>query len=274
MPAAGELSLLWLVGGAGAAAAISIASVRARLLTRDGGVAQFVLGWLLITLGGLPWVIPIVTFFLSSSLLSRWSAARRPDVHALFSKGAVRDHRQVIANGGLAGVLVVIAFADPRPVWFAAYAGVCAAAAADTWGTEIGVLSSRDPRLFPTMKPVPPGTSGAVTLLGTAGGVLGAGLVSVVSSLVTPHVNPLQTIFSGLSGGIAGAFVDSLAGSRIQGRFRCEACGTRMERPTHCGRPASLVGGIRWVDNDTVNIVCTLCGALIAGALSVVLDRP
>lgn len=270
---AGELSLPWVVAGAACAAIIAVISVRARFLTVGGGCAQFLLGWLLITVGGPRWVAPILVFFLSSSFLSRWSAARRPAVHALFAKGGVRDYWQVLANGGLSGPIVLAAFIDPGPVWYAAYAGVCAAAAADTWGTEIGVLSKYDPVSLPLVRRVPPGTSGAVSAVGSVGAALGAVLIAVTAALSVPSAGA-AVFMSALLGGLAGAAVDSLMGGVLQARYRCRACGSAVERADHCGSPSVLQGGYRWITNDIVNLACTSTGAVTAGVVVRLLFPP
>jgi uncharacterized membrane protein len=75
---------------------------------------------------------------------------------------------------------------------------------------------------------------------------------------------PASAILSALIGGIAGSIVDSLAGATLQSRRRCPACGTDTEQRVHrCGRTTDLVGGIRWMDNDVVNALSTVGGALV-----------
>src|SRR5207237_5024631 len=95
-----------------------------------------------------------------------------------FSKGSERDIGQVAANGGL-GTLLALAYGlTPSPALRrslrAGFTGTLATATADTWATELGVLSPRPPRLVTTGKRVAPGTSGGISLLGTAASALGA----------------------------------------------------------------------------------------------------
>ena len=61
-----------------------------------------------------------------------------------------------------------------------AFAGVMATVTADTWATELGVLSTHAPRSITTMRPVAPGTSGGVTLLVLLASALGALLIGLI----------------------------------------------------------------------------------------------
>ncbi len=137
------------------AAAIAGLAYRLHLLSRSGAGAALALGTLVFGLGGLEWAIVLIAFFGASSGLTRLFARRKQDLSATFSKGGQRDAAQVLANGGLAGCFVVAHALWPAQDWpWAAYAGTLAAVNADTWSTELGVLSS-DPA--PADHDLPPG---------------------------------------------------------------------------------------------------------------------
>ena len=61
-----------------------------------------------------------------------------------------------------------------------------AAVAADTFSSELGILSTSKPRLITTLRTVPPGTNGGVTLAGIAAGALGSFIVAVTSAVLLP----------------------------------------------------------------------------------------
>jgi len=199
---------------------------------------------------GLGWagLVPLFAFLLSGSLLTRiatgHSAARRP--------------RQVLANGGPTAILAL--FGN----WPAAI-GALAAAAADTWATEIGAFSPTDPHDIATGRPVPRGRSGGITPLGTMGGVLGAIAIAGIATLVAPHQRfGLVGAMLAAAAGIFGMLSDSLLGATLQGRYTCPVCNAVSEQPGTCHAPLGLTRGVPWLDNDVVNLAGSTVGAIVA----------
>lgn len=221
-----------LVLGAVLSLAIAEAARRGRALTADGAAAAVVVGTVVFGLGGIGAAVLLGAFFVTSSLLTRWGARRKPD----------RDRRgrrasQVLANGSVAAAASVWWAMAPTPQAAAALAGALAAATADTWATEIGLLSPERPRLITTGRPVPAGTSGAITARGTAWGMAGAACIAALASLLL-GVAPLAAWL----GGVAGMTVDSLLGATLERRTG-------------------------WMTNDAVNLLATVSGAALAVVL-------
>ncbi len=151
------------IAGTVLAAAVALASRYFRFLTLSGSVATFLLAVIIFGIGGWQWSIPIVTFFVSSSLLSKFGRKRKAQFELLFEKTDTRDAGQVAANGGVAGIVMLCSyfFAEYHQ-WYSIYLASLAAVTADTWGTEIGLLAKSSPRSLVTFKKVETGTSGAV----------------------------------------------------------------------------------------------------------------
>jgi uncharacterized protein (TIGR00297 family) len=236
-------------------------------LSASGAVAAAVIGGVIFGFGGLSWAILLLLFFISSSLLSRAYSRRKKAMKEKFAKGSRRDHGQVLANGGLAAVLALVQWFAPDQLWlWIAFAGGMAAVNADTWATELGVLSPVAPRLITNGKVVPRGTSGGVTLIGYLATLAGAGIIGLAAALFTPTMPGVEVAIVVLLGGLAGATVDSLLGATVQGIYYCPSCDKETESyPSHhCGTETIQRRGWRWLNNDLVNLFCSLVGAGVA----------
>lgn len=277
-----KLLIGWLV-----AVGIAYGAYRTRSLDVSGAVAAGVLGTIVLGLGGLGWAGVLLTFFISSSVLSRIFRARKTALNLHFAKGSRRDAGQVLANGGVAGVLALIYFAfqqvDPisriLPILWVGFAASLAGANADTWATELGVLNPRQPVFLTTFKHVPVGTSGAVSWVGSLAALAGSALVGG-ATVLTVSVGWMPVLDISLwavfliitSAGVLGAFIDSLLGATLQAVYYCENCQKETERhPLHyCSKSTNLKRGLPWLNNDWVNAACTL-GAGLVGMILVLI---
>jgi uncharacterized protein (TIGR00297 family) len=269
--------LLQLIAGLVLSTIIALVALRKRALTTSGAGGAIVVGTVTFGFGGWAWGLVLVAFFALSSVLSRYRHADKRKLADKFVKGSQRDLGQVLANGGLAAIVSLLYFSYPTPALVAGFLGAMAAVNADTWGTEIGLLSPVPPRFITTGRRVPAGTSGGVTVLGTAASTLGAlfiGLVAYlllcIDSVVAGHsaLNLSWIIPTALISGLLGSLFDSFLGATVQGIYYCAACDAETEKQTHgCGLRTKHLRGWRWLNNDVVNFLSSVCGALIAIAL-------
>ena len=108
---------------------------------------------------------------------------------------------------------------------------------------------------------VPPGTSGGMSGVGTAGAALGALSVVGVALLVTGVGKSAWPWAAGMvAAGVVGSLADSVLGATLQARFRAPD-GSLTERPEAGGVALPLAAGQRWLTNDGVNLACTTVGA-------------
>jgi uncharacterized protein (TIGR00297 family) len=176
--------------------------------------------------------------FLSFSLLTRqyfdvsWSKTALPELALLFvlTFAATRfgrrrklalgltDRRerrgrqasQVMANLGVAGYLGMAS----DTALFAGALAVLAEATADTVSSELGQVFGGRTIFITTGKIVPPGTDGAISLAGTACGVLSAGLIAALAACLEA-VPPRLAVVVFVSG-TAGLLFDSLLGATLE----------------------------------------------------------
>jgi uncharacterized protein (TIGR00297 family) len=248
------------------AALISGLAWRARSLTLGGAISATIIGTLAVA-AGWAWGLLLILYFISSTALSRVGRARKERrMSSVVAKGGERDAVQVLANGALFGGAALAMLIAPHARWIALGAGALAASAADTWATEIGTLSRRDPRFILNGTTVPAGTSGAVSLEGTLAMFASAVFIGVV--MITLGWTSTLAIRVTLAG-VFGAIVDTLLGATVQARRWCDACARETERSTHdCGCETRRLRGLGWLDNDLVNFLSGLAGGLLAALLS------
>jgi len=261
---------LLLVVAVGVGVVFGAVTYLLRVLDGSGALAGGLLAASVLGLGGWAWAVPSLTFFVLSSMLSRVGRKRKVEVEAVSEKGSRRDAWQVYANGGTGWLLLLIYTLHPVDVLYGGFLGAFAAAAADTWGTEIGALSGAAPRLITTGRRVPRGTSGAVSGLGTAGALGGALAVALSAWPFLAgrggYAAVAGAVLAVVLGGVLGAVIDSLAGATVQAGFLDPRTGHETERSTSAAGAHPLVRGYAWLRNDQVNVLCTLFGAAFAMA--------
>jgi uncharacterized protein (TIGR00297 family) len=156
-----------------------------------------------------PWSFPFVllcVFFLGGTCVTKVKARVKAGL-TLSASGASggegpRTHIQVLANSAGASALCLahtyylaragkgadrcLPAGGPSVVFTAAIVAHYAAVAADTFSSELGILSSSQPRLITTWRTVPKGTNGGVTLWGLLAGGLGSLLIALAGLITLP----------------------------------------------------------------------------------------
>ena len=246
-------------------------SYAARLLTASGAVSTLVVGVIVFGIGGGGFAVPLLVFFFTSSLLSKIGKARKAAANRSDAKTATRDAAQVWANGGVATLMALLfgLFSARWPQTQVRYVMLLFLAAlsavnADTWATEIGKLSHTPPRLLTNWKPVPSGTSGAISGMGTFGAFLGAFIIPLSATFLWPNLT-FTEIFAVAWAGFLGSLIDSVLGATLQAQYTDQTTGETTERAIGSdGRSAIRRRGLPWFTNDMVNFLASVGGAICA----------
>lgn len=233
-------------------------------LSRSGGAAALLVGTVIFGFGGWVWGVLLGLFFVSSSLLSHFKEDAKKAVSEKFDKGHQRDAGQVLANGGVGALVALFSYFFAAPAWFVFFIGVMGTVTADTWATELGTLNKGAPRLITTGKQVEVGTSGGVTVFGTAVSLIGGLLIGLTAGLLT-DLHWFTALLLGGIGGLFGSLLDSFLGATVQAvyysNFKRKETEKRID-PT--GEKNRLLRGFTWMTNDLVNLFASCGGGIVS----------
>lgn len=248
---------------------LTLLAYKLRFLDASGAVSASVVGLLIYYGGGLGWFITLVFFFVVSSLLTKYRHDEKRSMGIVQEKYGARGWTNVLANGGFASFFAIIELVYGGDFYTAAYLGTISTAFADTLGTEIGLLSKSEPRsIMPPFRRLVRGQSGAVSSLGLLAGFLGSLSCGVLAAFLgLANSDPLRVIAIVFAGGAVGSTVDSFLGATIQGSGECVICGKRTEMLVHHDKPTKHVRGLRFFENNVVNLISTGFGAAVSLAL-------
>ncbi|XP_010249886.1 PREDICTED: protein PGR [Nelumbo nucifera] len=261
---------------------IASRAFKRKSLDRSGALLGFLVMSVHIAVG-LRFGALLLVFFFSSSKLTKVGEEKKRSVDADFKEGGQRNWVQVLANSGIATVLVVLVgqsigwqdkCLDSKgsalvTCLIGGIIGHYACCNGDTWSSEIGVLSNAQPRLITTFKPVRKGTNGAVTTTGllaaaAAGSVIG--LTFVLFGLFTAKcasdvaLKQLLVIPIAAIAGLLGSIIDSLLGATVQFSGFCTVRNKVVEKP---GPTVKKISGQSILDNNAVNFVSVLLTTLL-----------
>lgn len=207
------------------------------------------------------WLV-MITFFLSSTLISNKSKRRQEH------RG--RTYIQVFANGGVALIFATLYYLYQLEAYLLLALISFAGSNADTWGSEIGTRFQGKTFYITTFQAVPPGISGGVSIIGTIASILGSLLIATVtiSFINIPDLTPTLTLPTWqvfllvLGMGFLNTILDSYFGALLQAKYRLNHDATIVEEKEKNTR---LVAGLAWINNDVVNFLATFATAIIAG---------
>lgn len=195
-----------------------------------GSIVMIVMGVVIIFSAGANWLFLIILFLVISLLATRYSKKYK---RSLGQYEGRRTTKNVISNGVVACFMA--AFGGYYLPFVGGFIGAIATATADTLGSEIGVLDPH-PRLITTLQKVDPGTNGAVSVLGTVTGIVGAAIIGIAAYLLGIVANPLSAILVSIISGTVGCFMDSILGAVFENQG--------MLTNEHVNLAATIVGAI------------------------------
>jgi uncharacterized protein (TIGR00297 family) len=208
---------------------------------RSGVVAGFFVGFLIYAFYDWRGYLLLLAFFVIGSATTKLGYRKKAAAKLAQEKGGRRGARHALANAGVATACAIFAgVTDYRVLFGLAFAGAFATAAADTSSSEIGQLLGRRTFLLTTFRAVPRGTEGAVSLEGTLAGVLASLIVAVLGAALGLY--PWMGVLAVVVAAFVGTTFESVVGAALEKR--------------------------QLLDNEALNFLNTLVGALVAAAFT------
>ncbi|KAI8390076.1 integral membrane protein DUF92-domain-containing protein [Blakeslea trispora] len=260
-------------------------SRKKKSLSVDGAAAAFMLG--IVTFSSERWVFTVVllTFFLSSSKLTKFKASQKRLLEAEYEASSERNSIQVACNGLMGGIAVFLfqLYCEPSNltcfhqahyslVFLWAYVGHYACCAGDTWASELGILNKDWPILITRMEKVPPGTNGGVSTLGLAASLAGGALVGF-SAALTLYLEQAcygfawELIVLGSFAGVGGSMIDSILGATVQESIYSEDQ-KKIVSEKRQGESIRVICGSPILDNHQVNLVTSVVTTMLCALLA------
>ncbi len=237
---------------------MSVGGYAKRSLSLSGAVAAFFIG-LVTFLASVRCGVLLIAFFVSSSVVTRVGKWRKREIEGeAFVHGGGRTMVQAVSNAPATVLCVAMLLrgGGEAPRLVRAYLAQLAAMQGDTWSSELGVLGLGQPLLITTLRRVPAGTNGAVSLLGFAGALGGGAIMGTALAAADWFISgtaSLATVGTAISFALLGSVVDSVLGATLQ---YSGFDGKRVVE--HPGPSVRHICGRELLDNHQINLLASL----------------
>ncbi len=191
-----------------------------------GSIFMIIMGIIIIFTAGINWLLLILIFLFLGLVSTKYQHKYKKEIGVYEGTRSVKN---VISNGIVP--FVMAAFGN-----YAGFIGSIAVATADTLASEIGVVD-KYPRLITNFKKVAPGTDGGISPLGTAAGIIGAGIIGIFAYILGIASDPFNAMKVAVIAGTFGCFIDSILGATFESK--------------------------NYITNEHVNLLATIAGAFL-----------
>lgn len=236
-----EITNPWLIATGLNSFLIAIAFISPKkLLTPAGYLHAWILGVLVWgTLGWQGYAV-VMFYFLVGSAVTRIGMAEKEAAGIAENRSGMRGPENVWGSASIATICALMTlFLDAfwQPLLILGYVASFSTKLSDTTASEVGKAYGKSTFLITTLKPVPPGTEGAVSLEGTLAGMVASGVIALLSWSIG-LINLMGVVWCILAAFIA-TNLESLIGATLQDK-------------------------LDWMTNEVVNIINTFIGAVVA----------
>lgn len=245
--------------------------------------------------------IILILFYYTSSKLTKLKEAVKAKLEDEYVSGGQRGCTQVLACSFLGTIVCILFYAyvgedchvdftgdssvttmDFLPfqvrrnhaaayLW-SMYIAHYSCATADTWASEVGILSKERPRLITSLllRDVPHGTNGGVSILGTLASMAGGAFIGFIFWILSfPHSSDPEghhvqypMILVGMFCGFFGSLIDSILGATVQATYystdkKCIVKKLKIVNGSVCMTGIDRICGLDILSNEAVNFLST-----------------
>ena len=211
-----------------------------KLLTPIGNINGAILG--ILVWGTLGWrgYVVVIFYFLVASSLTFVRIEQKESEGIAEERSGIRGAGNVWSSALTATLCAIATLFFPSPykeLFVLGYVASFCTKLSDTTASEVGKAYGKTTYLITTLKSVPRGTEGAVSLEGTLAGVIASVILAVIAWAIG-MINPIGIIWCVIAAFVA-TTIESLIGATLESRFT-------------------------WLTNDIVNFINTVIGAIAA----------
>ncbi|WP_394356118.1 DUF92 domain-containing protein [Thermococcus stetteri] len=218
---------------------LGILAYKSHALDIKGSAAAVFLGMGVLVFGGMWTFLALLAFLVLGVLATKYRYDEKVRRGLAQSNNGTRSIGNVLGNGLAVLVFLLVEAVVKEDVFWAATFASIATVNGDTLASELGKVLGRRPRLITNLKPVKPGTNGAVSLQGEIIAIIGALIIALFALPLTTHT--WEMLLAVTIGGFIGVNLDSLIGATLEEK------------------------GI--TDNNSTNFLASLLGGLIGAGL-------
>jgi uncharacterized protein (TIGR00297 family) len=247
---------------------LSILALVFKQLNIGGTIGAFLLGLAIILAFGFGGLAIYLFFIIGAAVLAKLNKKNElyEEAEEIQEKSGKRDFAQVVANGGIGFILACIYLLSPNPLILIMFGASVAEAVSDTFAGEVGLLTRSPVVSILTGRPLKPGLSGGVSLMGTLAALIGSFLIAVLwySVYYKPALATISYIAVITLAGFVGCIVDSILGITIQAHYWDKSSDRIVEKEYLDGKKLPLTRGFRIINNDKVNFISNLFSVAFA----------
>lgn len=226
-----------------------------KVMTYRGSIISAFLGASFFYIGGFTVCLYLTALYLLIIAIHLIKKVKKVKRDNIVKKHGKKDAIQVLANGFVSLIFIYLFLIFSEKLLLVISLISFSNSFVDSLASDIGSMSKKKPYDIFKRKFVEPGTSGGMSILGTTSAFV-ASIIFGISIYVIVPTKPLVILIGVISMNLC-CFVDTVLGSTLQVKYKCEVCGLVTEKEVCCDHKLKTYSGYKFFNNDSVNFLCS-----------------